>query len=142
MQRARKWKALNKEHHVASSVEYTRKRLRVDPYYRLQRQLRGRLRKAFLAQGSVRAARSAELVGCTPAELKCWIEAQFQPGMSWENYGYRGWHIDHIRPCISFDLNDPEQQRQCFHYTNLQPLWGAENRAKWHRTDWQSVDCA
>jgi HNH endonuclease. len=54
--------------------------------------------------------------------------------MSWDNYGRDGWHIDHIRPCASFDLTDPEQQRQCFHYTNLQPLWAADNirkGAKW-----------
>jgi len=50
--------------------------------------------------------------------------------MSWDNYGYRGWHIDHIRPCASFDLTDPEQQRECFHYTNLQPLWWQDNLRK------------
>ena len=50
--------------------------------------------------------------------------------MSWDNYGIHGWHIDHIRPCASFDLTDPEQQRQCFHYPNLQPLWAFDNLSK------------
>jgi len=48
--------------------------------------------------------------------------------MNWENYGK--WHIDHIRPCNSFDLSNREQQKLCFHYLNLQPLWGTENNAK------------
>ena len=50
--------------------------------------------------------------------------------MSWDNYGTHGWHIDHIRPCASFDLSDEEQQKICFHYTNLQPLWAEDNLKK------------
>jgi hypothetical protein len=50
--------------------------------------------------------------------------------MSWENYGYRGWHLDHINPCAAFDLTIPEQQKRCFHYTNLQPMWWKQNIAK------------
>lgn len=48
--------------------------------------------------------------------------------MTWQNYGQ--WHVDHIRPCASFDLSKPEEQRACFHYANLQPLWGEENLRK------------
>jgi hypothetical protein len=48
--------------------------------------------------------------------------------MNWQNYGQ--WHIDHIRPCASFDLKDPIEQAKCFNYTNLQPLWAKENLSK------------
>ena len=48
--------------------------------------------------------------------------------MTWDNYGK--WHVDHIIPVSRFDLTDPEQQKICFHFTNLQPLWGGENIGK------------
>lgn len=50
--------------------------------------------------------------------------------MTWANYGKSGWHIDHIKPCASFDLSDPDQQKACFHYSNLQPLWAFDNLSK------------
>ena len=62
--------------------------------------------------------------------LKKHIEIQFKEGMSWENHSLNGWHIDHIIPCASFDLTDPDQQKKCFHYTNLQPLEKIENIKK------------
>lgn len=58
------------------------------------------------------------------------MERQFKPGMSWDNYGQYGWHIDHIKPLARFDLRDPVQVKQAWHYTNLQPLWWHENLAK------------
>lgn len=75
-----------------------------------------------------KAARSVELLGCSINELMKHIETKWQFGMSWDNYGK--WHLDHIRPCASFDLLDPQQQRDCFHYTNLQPLWALDNQRK------------
>lgn len=68
------------------------------------------------------------LLGCDLDTFKEYMESKFIEGMSWENIGK--WHIDHIKPCVSFDLTDPDQQRQCFHYTNLQPLWAIDNLRK------------
>lgn len=73
---------------------------------------------------------SLELMGCDAEFLKSHIEKQFKCGMSWGNYGYRGWHVDHIRPICSFDLSDPQQHKAAFHYSNLQPMWGRDNFAK------------
>ena len=97
-----------------------------DPQYRLARSLRGRLSLAL--KGQLKVARTLELLGCTLEDLQKHLESQFKDGMTWENYGE--WHIDHIKPCASFDLTDPAQQRLCAHYTNLQPLWAAENISK------------
>jgi hypothetical protein len=72
--------------------------------------------------------RSEELLGAKFDEVKAWIEAKWTDGMSWDNYGE--WHIDHKIPCSSFDFSDPEQQKSCLHYTNLQPLWAFDNLSK------------
>lgn len=68
------------------------------------------------------------LVGCSLDELRRKLESQFFPGMSWANYGE--WHIDHRKPCASFDLVDPREQATCFHWSNLQPLWALDNLSK------------
>ena len=68
------------------------------------------------------------MVGMSSIEFKAYLEKQFKDGMSWENYGYRGWHIDHIIP-ISSANNEEELIKLC-HYTNLQPLWAVDNFKK------------
>ena len=118
-----------------------RERYRTDPQFRIECCLRARLRRAL--KGKNKSASTMTLVGCSISHLKNHLEKQFLPGMTWENQGK--WHIDHMMPCVSFDLSDPEQQRRCFHYTNLQPLWGTENIRKrdkviynreWTGTQW------
>ena len=58
-----------------------------------------------------------ELIGCDIEYLKVYISEKFQEGMSWDNYGT--WHLDHIKPCSSFDLSIREEQLKCFNYKNL-----------------------
>jgi hypothetical protein len=71
-----------------------------------------------------------ELVGCSIKYLIKHIEYQFDDKMTWDNYGQFGWHIDHIIPCVVFDLVSPAEQRKCFHYKNLQPMWWRDNIVK------------
>jgi hypothetical protein len=72
-----------------------------------------------------------ELLGCTVEFLRGWLESQFVCGMSWKNYGK--WHVDHIVPCAKFDLALELDQKKCFSYTNLQPLWAMDNHMKGKR---------
>jgi hypothetical protein len=69
-------------------------------------------------------------LGCTIEQFRRYIESLWLPGMTWETYGRNGWHFDHIVPLSSFDLTDPEQFKKACHYTNLQPLWAADNIRK------------
>lgn len=71
-----------------------------------------------------------EMLGCDDVFLRQHLESLFKDGMSWENYGINGWHVDHIIPLCSFDLEDPNQQLVCTHWSNLQPLWWWENLSK------------
>jgi hypothetical protein len=112
----------------ARSSESRRKLYERDPSARIPDNLRTRIRKSLTEQGAYKTATTEALLGCSIAQCRVHLEKQFQDGMSWDNYGE--WHIDHIRPCASFDLLDPEQQAQCFHYTNLQPLWAVDNLRK------------
>ena len=49
--------------------------------------------------------------------------------MSFENYGSY-WHIDHVIPCSLFNLEEENEIRNCFKWTNLQPLEAHENMSK------------
>jgi hypothetical protein len=73
-----------------------------------------------------------DIVGCSPQQLKEHIQSQFKDNMSWENYGYYGWHIDHITPLSS--AKTEEEIYQLCHYTNLQPLWAEDNLKKSNKT--------
>ena len=76
----------------------------------------------------IKHSKTIELIGCDLKTVMDHIASQFTSGMCWSNHGE--WHIDHIRPCASFDLTDPKQQKKCFHWTNLQPLWAKDNLYK------------
>lgn len=104
--------------------------LRTDPQFRIKRVISTRLHKKLRASGIKKNTRISEIIGCSMGELRIHLESLFEPGMSWKNHGVRGWHVDHKRPCASFDLSDPKQQAECFHYSNLQPLWWRVNLTK------------
>lgn len=118
----------NKEKKIKRKVERFRERREADPIFRLTNNLRKRLHDALAGKNKSKA--TLKLLGCSIEELRLHLESQFEEGMSWENYSFYGWHVDHIRPCASFDLSDSQQQQECFHYTNLQPLWAKDNLAK------------
>ena len=100
-----------------------RERLQEDPIARMIKNYRNRTRDTYKDKKS-----SLDLLGCSGAELAQHLEKQFQEGMTHDNYGE--WHIDHIRPIASFDLSNPKEAEECFHYTNLQPLWAIDNLTK------------
>ena len=107
------------------------------PHNKIVGSIRTRIR--VVLKNKKKSAHSLDLIGCSAIKLKEYLESKFLPGMSWENYGFYGWHIDHIRPCSSFNMLDPEEQRKCFHYSNLQPLWANDNRSKSDKWDGDSV---
>lgn len=114
---------------------YERNKRKTNINFKLKRNLSRRVLHAL--NGESKSKNTMDLIGCSADFLKKHLENQFQPGMSWNNYGRNGWHVDHIVPCASFDLDDPKQQQKCFHYTNLQPLWAKDNMSKKAKLNWQ-----
>ncbi|MNP21719.1 hypothetical protein D3C76_1143500 [compost metagenome] len=78
--------------------------------------------------GYKKSTKTEALLGCSFEEFKAFLEAKFLPGMTWENRGIDGWHIDHVIPLSSARDRD-EMERLC-HFTNMQPLWAADNHSK------------
>ena len=127
-----------KKEHADETRDYNRmykkNRIQEDVQYRLRQLLGTRIRNAISFVYGVKAFKTKELLGCDIEDVRTFLEAEFEEGMTWENMGE--WHIDHIRPCASFNLEDPEEQKKCFHWTNLQPLWAVDNMSKGAKLDW------
>lgn len=115
---------LNGKHNELIRKIYSTTRMKVE------RNLRNRIWQSLKRNKTQKSNSFKELSGCDIPFLIKHLEKQFNKNMSWDNYGIFGWHIDHIIPCSKFDLTDIEQQKQCFHYSNLQPLWWDENIKK------------
>lgn len=94
--------------------------------YRLTKNLRRRVLDAI--KNHPKITTTLNLIGCDINSFKSYIQNMFTEGMTWDNYGK--WHLDHIKPCSSFDLSKEEDQKKCFHYTNMQPLWAIDNLIK------------
>lgn len=127
-QRARRKQPEVRERINDYQSQWRKDRRQTDPNYRIRTKLRLDLWK--LVTGTRRSQPMLDLLGCTRADLLAHLEAQFLDGMTWDNYGRGGWEIDHIRPCVEFDLTDPAQQRECFTLPNLRPIWASDNATK------------
>lgn len=104
-----------------------------DSNHNMAHKLRCRIRKALRDSGASKKAKMKELLGCS---IECFIDylkSLFKPGMTIELLMEGKIHIDHIRPCADFDLTKIEDQRACFHYTNMKPEWPAINWSKGSR---------
>ncbi len=141
--RKRQWRAENPEESRRRVMEYQSKnreshnarrrishnaRRATDVEFSLKLRLRRRMNGAMHSADATASTSVMALLGCKPSELKAHLQSLFTDGMTWDNYGE--WEVDHIRPCVSFDLTDEVEQRECFHFSNLQPLWKSVNRSK------------
>jgi len=120
----------NKERLSKNNTRNARERRKTNPSFKILDTLRSRMLHAL--KGKNKSASTMNLLGIKNIEI-VWqrLESLFQDGMTRENHGI--WHIDHITPCTAFNLTDSEQQKKCFHYTNLQPLWATDNIKKYNK---------
>jgi hypothetical protein len=132
------WRKKNPEKAKAARRRKAARRATV-PWYRLSSGISRRIRLGLTHPNSKNGRSWEALVGFTRDDLRRHLEALFQPGMSWENYGTR-WHLDHIRPVASFNCTSVEEPdfRECWGLANLQPLWAEDNVRKGARLDWRA----
>jgi hypothetical protein len=132
-----------KRDYVKQRIEaYEKDRRRDDPALVIKHRLRSRLLGAVKKNKTRKADKTIKLLGCSFVEFRTYFESKFIQDMTWDRFLAGDIHIDHIKPCSSFDLTDPAQQRECFHYTNLQPLWEIDNLRKSDRLDYLVSDAS
>jgi len=102
-----------------------RKRMAANPSERIRNAVSARMWAAL--KGRNDGALFSRL-GYSADTLVEHLERQFTDGMSWDNYGT--WHVDHIRPCASFDMTNEAQFAQCWALDNLTTLWAEDNIRK------------
>lgn len=122
------YRGKNKPKALAYNLIYVKNRKAIDPEFKLRCNLRHRLCTAI--KKGHKAGSFVRDLGCSIPELKKYLESKFEPGMSWSNWSRNGWHIDHILPLAIFDLSNRDEFLKACHYTNLQPMWAAENMKK------------
>lgn len=126
------WKRKNRDRVNAQ----TNAKRRSDPTARLAHNIGVQMRHALHGR---KDASWRGLVGYTAADLKAHLASLLDPTMTWANYGSY-WHIDHRRPISTFQL--PEQTRECWALSNLQPLHGPANISKGARWNGHDPRCA
>lgn len=109
-------------------TKYARDKRKKDTHYRNKETLSRALIRSLKQSHGIN--RIENLCGCKISTLIRHIQKQFKPGMEWSNHGRDGWHIDHIKPCCQFDLTKIEDQKKCFNYKNLRPLWKKDNLSR------------
>jgi hypothetical protein len=125
--RQKEWVEANRDKVRATLKKHHQKMRATSPEYRLKKAMRCRIYTALM--GIRMMKKTFEFLGCTVEQLRRHLESQFEPGMTWDNYG-SGWHVDHVFPLAWFDLSDPDQQKKAFGLKNMQPMWADENSRK------------
>ncbi|NDF13417.1 MAG: hypothetical protein EB060_11475, partial [Proteobacteria bacterium] len=112
--------------------ERERKRRSTNISHRIGVSFRSRVSSVLKQRQIDKTGATMALIGCSLEQFRMWLEINFEPGMSWDNYGHGmdKWNIDHWHPCAAFDLTDHEQLATCFHWSNQFPCWQRDNIRK------------
>lgn len=128
LERKKRDRTENPEKMAKRNCKYRKKLRATNENFRIGERIRRAFQELFL--GKRKESKYLPLLGCDVKEWRSHIEDRFHDGMTWENYGFRGWHVDHILPRSNFDQTSLSDQKICWHYTNTQPLWAKDNFAK------------
>jgi hypothetical protein len=126
----KEWREKNIEGYRKHKREYQKTRKANDPIYKLISNFRTAIYQVLKENNVEKNGHYFEILKYSPDELISHLEKQFKDDMSWDNYGK--WHVDHIKPISSFDINEigDNEFMECWKLDNLRPLWGEENIRK------------
>lgn len=111
-------------------VKSSNKRKRKDPVYRMHLTVRASIYHYFKDRDFSVSKGLEKRLGYTKKDLVAHIESQFVEGMSWENYGRGGWHLDHKIPVHHYEPLVEANISEVWRLDNLQPLWEKDNIGK------------
>ena len=140
-----KTRTKNKAKILAYQNEYSKKRKKTDPAYRLRRKVSVSVKEALKRTNSQKNGSILKHLPYSFQELKSHLEKQFEPWMTWDNNGrYNSktwddndpstwtWHVDHIIPQSDLPYTSMEEEnfKKCWALENLRPY-----PAKWNQSD-------
>jgi len=102
---------------------------------RLRKSVSNLIRDCVAKHSAFKEGSFPKYVDWTVAEFKKHLESKFQPGMTWDNYGRNGWHIDHRIPDSWFKYSSTSDEgfKSSWSLDNLQPMWEKPNCSKGNR---------
>lgn len=128
-ERGREWYRINKnEINKRRQARYPL--LRNNLRYKLNKNISSYV--ALSLCGNKNGYKWESLVGYTLEQLITHLEKQFSKGMTWENRGKTGWHIDHKIPLSVFNFQNSKDIdfKKAWALKNLRPLWAKDNLQK------------
>lgn len=132
--KSQRWNMNNKKRYYALKKAY-RERHKHDLDFRIKENLGTRLRQLVRKDGN----KFIEFLDCNLEFFKDWLQFNMSDEMCWENYGSY-WHIDHAIPCSAFNVENMDEVKQCWHWSNLVPLEASKNASKINKIDREYID--
>lgn len=122
----KKYRLNNKE-----KINLYRKNLKIkNLQFKIRENLTSRIGITIRRQNGKKTYKSIKLLGCNIQHCIEHLNKTAPEKITVNDIGQYKYHIDHKKPCSSFDLTKESEQLKCFHYTNLQLLWWKDNLRK------------
>jgi len=126
----KEWIEENKDKAKSTRLIYENRKNKENPYFKLNKNIKNAIWRSL--RGRKNGRHWETLVGYTREELCKHLEVQFKDGMTWNNYGRNGWHVDHIIPVSLFNVKGIKSKgfKACWILENLRPMWEKDNISK------------
>lgn len=133
-ERSRDWYDKNRDTRLRKHTKYIRNKRHTNTEFKLYSNIQSRIYTALKKDTLAKQTSTIDIIGCSIKFYKTWLEFQFDEKMNWNNHGDY-WHIDHVKPCASFNLLNGAEVKECFNWQNVRPLEKSRNLSKNSKID-------